>query len=72
MLESNLSLPILHAMLQEKALSLQQELDIPVADLKVSSVFISQFKERHCIVSKVACGESLFAPARMVDDWKRI
>ena len=48
--------PISHAMLQQKAMDIARHMNIPKESFTASSGFISRFKDRHAIVSRIAAG----------------
>ena len=48
--------PISHAMLQQKAMDIARHMNIPEESFTASSGFISRFKDRHAIVSRIAAG----------------
>ena len=48
--------PISHALLQQKAMDIARHMNIPEESFTSCSGFISRFKDRHAIVSRIAAG----------------
>ena len=42
------------------------------SEFRASTGFITRFKERHAIVSKVVSGEALSTPQAAVAEWKTV